>query len=206
MQISPNKTDNNNNNKKNKKNTTFPLDRLPVDLISKTSMYLKEKDIFRFEQCCRLFYKMVNNSSYLSKCNNFKKFLITRKRLSQMKQAEYSFFKYTKSNELKFDFICRDYPPSPFEWNDIVTDFKTILEMQTRAGYDNCMTQLFKSISTLNLNEYYSWVVLSQLPIDILFNPNCNESHLTKIKLCHTSSNSDQKLWDKHMNQFEKNI
>ena len=205
LQTSPNKTDNTNkNNRNNKKNKTFPLDRLPVDLISKTSFNLNEKDIFKFEQCCRLFYKIVNNSSYLSKCNNFKRFLIRKKRLLQMKQAEYSFFKYTKSNELTFDF-SGDYNNQwgRIQFNDIVTDFKTALEMQTRAGYDNCMTQLFKSISTLNLSEQYSWVVLSQLPIDILFNPDWNESHLTKIELNHAYSSYNQSIWNKHMHEFE---
>ena len=45
---------------------TFPLLHLPIDLISKTSLYLNEKDIFNYEQCCRLFYQMVNNTSHLN--------------------------------------------------------------------------------------------------------------------------------------------
>ena len=56
----------------------FPLLRLPIDLIRQTSLYLHEKDIFNFEKCCRSFYQMINNTSYLNLSNNFKKFTITK--------------------------------------------------------------------------------------------------------------------------------
>ena len=55
-------------------NIVFPLLRLPDDLILNTSLFLNEKDIFQFEQCCSVFYKMINYTSYLAKCNNFKEF------------------------------------------------------------------------------------------------------------------------------------
>ena len=77
-------------------NILFPLLRLPIDLITKTSFFLNENDIFQFQQCCRLFYKMINNTSYLHKSNNFKTFQITDKRLDQMAQSKYNFFKYSK--------------------------------------------------------------------------------------------------------------
>ena len=57
----------------------FPLFALPTDLIISTSFFLNEKDIFHFEQCCRLFYQIVNNLSYLDQSNNFKTFLLTSK-------------------------------------------------------------------------------------------------------------------------------
>ena len=91
-----------NNQKKVKKQhkTTgikFPLLRLPVDLIKKTSFYLNEKDIFQFECCCRLFYQMINDTSYLNLSNNFKSFNITKKRLTQMSERQHSFYKYSKT-------------------------------------------------------------------------------------------------------------
>ena len=54
------------NTKTAKKETS--LLALPIDIIGNTALYLNEKDIFKFEQCCR----MINNSSYLHQCNTFK--------------------------------------------------------------------------------------------------------------------------------------
>ena len=78
-----------------RKDTTFPLLRLPIDIKKKTSLFLNEKDIFNYEKCCRLFYKMINNNNYLNKTNNFKRFKITMTRLSQManKNCLCSFYK-----------------------------------------------------------------------------------------------------------------
>lgn len=73
-------------NKHNRKDVIFPLFSLPIDLITTTSIFLDETDILKFEQCCRLFYKMVNNTLYLTKCYNFKRFSITNKILDTMKQ------------------------------------------------------------------------------------------------------------------------
>ena len=60
-----------------KNDTLFPLCQLPFDIIRKTSLFLNEKDIFKFEQCCRSFYQMINNLSYLNQSNNFKTFNVT---------------------------------------------------------------------------------------------------------------------------------
>ena len=46
-----------NHNKTTKQSVLFPLFRLPNDLIEATSLFLNEKDIFQFEQCCRYFIK-----------------------------------------------------------------------------------------------------------------------------------------------------
>ena len=70
-------------------NTSFPLLQLPVDLVTKTSLFLNETDIFNYEKCCRLFYKMINNSTYLKKTNNFKIFEITNERLNQMQDSKH---------------------------------------------------------------------------------------------------------------------
>ena len=59
----------------------FPLLGLPIDVISTTTLYLNAQDIFQFERCCRLFYQMINNSSYLNQSNSFNTFKLTNKNL-----------------------------------------------------------------------------------------------------------------------------
>ena len=83
-------------------NNTFELLRLPIDMIATTSLFLNENDIINFEQCCRLFYTMINNSCYLNKTNNFKTFQVTAMRLIQMSDFKHSFYKFCKANTLMF--------------------------------------------------------------------------------------------------------
>ena len=88
-------------NKNIEQNIQFPLLRLPIDLITQISFYLNEDGIFKFEQCCRLFYQMINNTSYLNLSNNFKTFKIKNETLDQMSQTSYSFFKYSKTKHVQ---------------------------------------------------------------------------------------------------------
>ena len=46
--------------------TQSPIIRLPVDVLTKTSTFLNEKDVFQFERCCREFYQIINNVGYLT--------------------------------------------------------------------------------------------------------------------------------------------
>ena len=189
----------------------FPLHRLPNDLLSKTPLFLNETDIFQFEQCCRMFYKMINNTSYLSQCNVFKHFVMTKKRLDQMKQQQYSFFKYSKANQLISNLLtdcyvstnyCLGYDPAEL-LVDCMNDFNTTMnEMKKMGSYDNWWTSLFKSISILDIGSSTNvGPLLSQLPIDILFNPHSNESHLRTIQLSHFATRS--RAWNEYMNDFE---
>ena len=185
----------------------FPLHRLPSDLILKTSLFLNEKDIFHFEQCCRLFYKMINNTSYLNKCNNFKQFTMTKERLNQMKQDKYSFIKYSKAKQLMLDLYTDDYG-SLHEYNQTtlqvagINDFETTIHQMKRVGsHDNWWTSLCKSISIL---DTYMGVLLSVMPIDILFNPDPNESSLQKIELGLCDFSDSENTWNKYMNKFEQ--
>ena len=112
----------------------FPLSRLPIDLIDNARLFFNETDIFQFEQCCCLFYKMINNTIYLNKCNNFKKFEMTNKRLKQMTESEYSFFKYCTASDLELNV----WPPMDAE--DIpekVTHFMAQIEKQLMARSTN---------------------------------------------------------------------
>ena len=104
--------DNNNDKSKNSdhENTTniFPLFRLPVDIIKNTSLFLNEKDIFKFEKCCRLFYQMINNVSYLKQTKNFKMFTINNKRWDQIVESKYCFCKYSQTNAINVSMFASD--------------------------------------------------------------------------------------------------
>ena len=184
-------------------NVLFPLHRLPNDLILKTSLFLNDKDIFKFEQCCRLFYKMTNNTSYLTHCHNFKEFIITKKRLEQMKQPTYNFFKYSKTNQLAVNLHPRCWKGG---LHAALNDFETTMNtMKLVERYDNYnwWISLCKSISILDLDSYTDMgILLSRMPIDILFNPK--ESNLKSIKLCHYGKNMYPNAWNNDMNKFEQ--
>ena len=81
----------------------FPLLRLSIDLVTKTSLYLNQYDIFEFEQCCRLFYTMINNTTYLKQSNTYNTFTIGNTLFKKLAQSQYSFFKYSKATRLEFD-------------------------------------------------------------------------------------------------------
>ena len=213
----PPRDDNNPNNHlaHPKQDLTFPLHRLPIDLITSTSLFLNETDIFQFEQCCRLFYKMINNTSYLSKCNNFKRLKITKQRLEQMQQAKHSFFKYSKANELTFDLLWDTYIGDDDLENDeyytlfdkIMNDCKAVLPQMNRhqnRDYidDQWTTNVFKSISKLSIEDDLSQFLLHRFPINILFNPAANISNLKNIEMSYPIV-VDRKVWTKHINDFE---
>ena len=197
-----------------KNSVLFPLDRLPNDLVFKTSLFFDEQDIFQFEQCCRFFYKMINNTSYLSQCNNFKEFIITKERLREMRQAEYGFFKYSKTNKLTTDIDPSDYLRGTdmdysFEASLVATanDFETTMNAMKKMGsYDNWWINIVKSISILDVGFHdVNGILLSRMPLDILFNPDPNKSNLKRIRLSHFATIGHVKnTWDYYMNKFEE--
>ena len=154
-----------NNKLKNDNDVIFPLIRLPIDLISKTSLFLNEKDIFIFEQCCRLFYKMINNSSYLKQSNTFKQFELNDTRFDQICQAKYSFYKFSQANAMEVTLSGLDIVEA--ETNENITKFinDTQSKWQQAKQIDQCydcwLTSLFKSIKSLELceNSTPSWVI-----------------------------------------------
>ena len=183
----------------------FPLLRLPIDLITNSCLFLNEDEIFQFEKCCRLFYQMVNNTSYLSKCNdyNFQTFEITQKRLQEMIKPEYSFFKYSQAKVLKFDMLNFFYAYDKLNIGDdaalqILLDI--YLPMWEQAQRDcNWLTSLMKSVKLIQLGTF-STLFLPKLAIDILFNPD--ESQLEGIELDHFLE--QDKRWKHWMNEFEE--
>ena len=186
----------------NNKHIKFPLLCLPIDLITQTSLYLNEKDIFEFECCCRLFYQMINNKSYLNLSNNFKTFTITNETLNQMSQTQCSFFKYCKCKHVQLD--CH----SDVELEDGKKYIKKCFA-KLRSNWDKakqvCMNQgwfnnMFKSIEILDINDD-SMVLLDKLPIALLFDPV--ESHLNSIEFGHYWNESDQRYLTRYINTFE---
>ena len=186
-----NSHNNDNNNTKNDKtvkgktkNDKTNLFRLPIDLLNKTSLFLDETDVFHFEQCCKLFYQIINNASHLKQSNNFKTLQLTHKRLNQMLQTQYSFYKYSFAHTLQLQdydndlvtvVLDRHIPP-------FVTQFeKKLHKAQDAVNCNECMESLFKSIKLISC-DHDGCLLLCTLPIDQLFDDN---SHLQQMRLDH---------------------
>ena len=130
--------------------------RLPIDLISNLSLFLKEKDIFNFGKCCKIFYHIVNNSSFINQSKTFKTFRLTSQRLGEMTQAKRSFYKWSKATRLTITSSCENQGAIQFDKAMIV------------GSYDKWLETMFKSIKTLKIRTN-GIILLPQLPIDLLF-------------------------------------
>ena len=144
----------------------FPLLQLPRDILHNTSLYLNEKDIFIFEKCCRLFYKMINKLSYLKQSNNFKTMILNDKKFHQITNPQYSFYKYSQSQKLTF---AKWYVNSRSKWQEA---------KEIDKKYDHWLTNLFKSIKSLIFNNLRAIELMVDLPIEILFD---SKSHLESM-------------------------
>ena len=180
----------------------FPLFSLPIDLISEISLYLNENDIFQFEQCCSLFYKMVNKLSYLNKSNNFKTFIITHKRFQKIISPQYSFYKYSKAKTLQFD-LPRYHSVRGDDFDNFANElrFKWEQAQYIAKENDNWLQNVFKSIEKLILDYDSTFVLTSLLPIDILFDPLM--SHLNVLEFDHDWDPSYDNEMIRSMNRFE---
>ena len=161
------------------KDTVFPLLRLPTDIVKNTSFFLNEKDIFVFEQCCSLFYQMINNTSYLKQTENFKTFTINNDRLSQMTNAKNCFFKYSKATTLDFELNRQGQYDviSKIDWYSLsdspvplMTKHEELWDKARAIGDKDWLITLMKSVKVIHFNSV-SRILLSKLPIDILFDP-----------------------------------
>ena len=217
-QFSSLKLSNNNNQSKSKqtsnqtymsknldKTIPFPLLRLPIDLISKTSLFLSEQDIFNYEQCCRLFYKMINNTSYLNQSNVFKQLQITDEKLDDMGQSNYSFFKYSKAHKLEFNCdsgyllgsLVRVRNSCSTELHQRWNKAKIVCKNDKSGWFDS----LFKSIQVLKLRAD-GMLLVDALPIELLFDPI--ESNLNSIHFNHYWNETDERYLDQYIHRFEK--
>ena len=156
----------------NKNSIIFPLSRLPTDIIHKTSLYLNDEDILKYEKCCRLFYTMINNLLYLKQSNNFKTFEINSKRLNQMTQSNCCFYKYSQSNKLVIAGNKKQQSLN-HEWvqaKEILLNNKQLQYLQCDQWFKN----LLKSIKVLKFDGASTFSLLNKLPIEILFDPQSN--------------------------------
>ena len=203
INLNNNKTNNveQHNNKNHKTNNTkkhSTLNRLPFDLIAKTSLFLNDKDVYNFEQCCRLFYQVINNLSFANQSNAFKTFNLTPTKLDHMTNSKCSFYKYSKAEilTLNLDIAHSD------RLEMFIEQFETRWEkVQMVNTYDEWLTNMFKSIKVLNLDKNAT-VILYTLPLFILF--DASESQLEKIILRHDWQCEDPFGWETYIKKFEK--
>ena len=143
-----------------------------------------------FGKCCKLFYQIVNNSSYLNQCSTFKTFILTPERLDQMTQSKYSFYKYSKATTLILKYQMH---------NERYLGYVNIDAKWERAQkHQKWFTTMLKSIKELRIED--SGILLDKLPIDIMFDPV--ESNLQKIWLQHGDKTVHGK-WLKNIYNFE---
>ena len=181
----------------------FPLLRLPIDIIKNTTLFLNETDIFKFEQCCRLFYTMINNKIYLNQSNNFKIFTIDSNRFEQLTQSQYSFFKYSKARRLEFDMSTNTYLADKPEAIDELfcnmdSEWDKIEKIRTNDGlFDN----LFSSIKSLTFSKD-GMTILGRIPLKILFG---KDSQLETMKLNHYWNTYRIEQFSAMVKKFEDN-
>lgn len=153
-------------------NVLFPIFRLPNDLIVEVSFFLNEKDSIKFEQCCRLLYKMINNTRYLEQSNNFKKIEITEKRLQQMMQPNHSFFKYCKAHTLsttnchnikRTNGVTKEYVQKHIDKS--VDDWKNAAKSWTKDGWFRILLKSLKFLSFDGDGMH----LLNWMPCSVLF-------------------------------------
>ena len=183
-------------NKKNKtnKNDHFPLLKLPIDLISTTALFLNKHNLFCFERCNRMCYTMVNNSSFLNKCRNFKKFRLTHQLLNDISSQKVDCYKFSFANEFVFDLNvfseCHwDGPPQEFEYEMIIDDLLEMIrdKFQDMLYYgcksykyqSNWLDSLFKCIKRL-VFDFDSMLLLDLIPIKLF---DKNESQLSEMEI-----------------------
>ena len=172
---------------------------LHQDLIMAISLFLNEKDIFNFEQCCRIFYQTVNCSSYLIQCKNYKTIEITREKLDIMsscdhdvdeKYYKYGYYKYSKALKLEFSYACSkpfdEYGIHVFrkKWSKI---WKWYYDQNDHKHHDKWLFNALKSAEIVILDSYSNVSILptpigKQL-LQTLLHPHDHQSRLKNIKL-----------------------
>ena len=196
-QLNDTNCDSNGKDVKSKPKPSFPLLHLPTDLIRKTSFYLNEKDIVKFETCCRSFYQMINNSLYLNQSNNFKTFELTNNRLIRMNRLQNSCFKFCKAQTLIIE-LSPDKNPSTIEYMGKIWHRIWHVE-QNISGLGTWLPSLFRSIKSLNVHGN-SVFILNQLPLNILFDSRV--SQLENIEIDHRGTKKSGTITNL-MNEFE---
>ena len=168
----------------------FPLFRLPIDIIKNTSFFLNENEILIFERCCRLFYQMVNNSSYLKQSNNFKTFIFDKTALHGIISfgSKYDYYKYCHAQNLIIESVGRI--------DSIAETHDQFEQAKNSIHFNYWFKNLFNSIVSLSFNGGSFLFLLNKLPLEILFDP---QSNLEYMKFIH-----DLVEFEKTITQFDK--
>ena len=109
------------------------------------------------------------------------------------------FYKYSKAKVLKFD-LPRYHEVVANAYETFVNQLRyQWKQVEYNGKNDNWWTNLFKSIEILILDQDSTFLLLSLLPIEILFDPII--SHLAILQVDHCWNYHDE--WRKYMNEFE---
>ena len=186
--------------KEEQRKSKLQLLNLPIDIINKSATFLNETEVFNLDICCKLFYQIINNSSYLKQSNNFKIFTITPETMNQMLNTKTSFYKYSFCHTLILENA----------YDDVRLDIDELEEklnqIQTDGNCNEYMSNMFKSIKSLECDGYGS-LLLQTLPLEQLFDPN--KSQLLKIVLKH-GWNAEENIYsyvddyNEYLNEFER--
>ena len=180
----------------------FPLVELPVDLISKIVLFLTEEQVFLIEKCCRLLYKIINDTLYLNQCNNFQTFYLTDERLEQISEGKYSFFKYCKAERLHIKSAATVSKNSKISRidkfvNGLRDKWDKASKCWKRQGWYEI---IFRSIKKLEINED-AMFLLDKIPVELLFDPEISSLEIIEELNYYWYSN-DIKWLKNIMDQF----
>ena len=143
---------------------SFSLIKLPIDLISHTSLFLCENSIIQFERCCRCLYQVTNSLTFITKSNNFKGMCLalcgtvaSHKKILSMKyiaEHPFDFFKFCKLTKLEI---------VSGEFEQLRNDFEKILNQDWFVMCLNSMRKLWLGWCGSCLIDMFPWSHLSKL-------------------------------------------
>ena len=188
---------NNNNN-----NNTFPLLRLPNDIITSSLLYLNQNLLMRLERCNRMLYKMINNSTFLKKCRNFKKFRLTDKILDQIVVERIDCYKFSFANEFVFDFesVADSINDDEHGRDDILENwanrtseyFKRMLYYGSGSYnyHSNWLADMFPRIKSIYFDQD-AMLLIDLFPVELLFDKDKSQLKNLHINDCWQKAISD---------------
>ena len=144
---------------------------------------------------------MINNTRYLKQSNNFKTFTIDDKRLEQLTQSKYCFFKYSKAMRLRFcnaTYVGKDDGPLIDKFFcDLYNQWDKIEKIHTNNGL---FESLFRSIKSLSFGED-GMPSLGKMPVKIMFGI---DSQLETLKVNHYWNSDDIPHYQWLVKEFEQ--
>ena len=158
--------------------------KLPYDLINNVALLLNESDLLYFERCTRMFYRMINNSTFLKKCRSFKKFIITRLSMSDIISQRIDCYKYSFAHELVVAVHGCDDNHEDDYWQLMKNMFQSMAYygLGSYKYHSNWLTSIFTSIVKLEFS-FDGMIFLDLMPIELLFDKN--HSKLSRVDINH---------------------